>query len=92
MAASPCLMQLQLGYAMLANSVALRTLGLDHVMYLREEEAGMWILPYYLAKLLSTLPMLLLQPVAFSMSYVPIATPAQVGRRKSPPCCSTHMR
>lgn len=39
----------------------------------------MWILPYYLGKLVGVLPNLFLQPAAFMLSFYSLARPQQVG-------------
>jgi hypothetical protein len=38
----------------------------------------MWILPYYLGKLVGVLPNLFLQPAAFMLSFYSLARPQQV--------------
>ena len=50
------------------------------VVYLREEASGISIPAYYLGKLVSTLPIILTQPIAYILSFYLMACPrAPVG-------------
>jgi hypothetical protein len=42
--------QIQLSFSLMAGSAALKTFGQDVLVHQREEDAGLWIIPYYLGK------------------------------------------
>jgi hypothetical protein len=66
---------MQLAFALLIMSSGLKLFGSDAAIRMREEEGGIYIIPYYVGKLFGQSIEMIVAPLAFLFGYYSLATP-----------------